>query len=125
VVPAPLEELLKLSPYINQVMIYGANRPYNIAVIVPDEEALKDWAADNGKPQELDKLLEDPQVRELMQSQLAEYGKSFKGYEHPRKFKLIGEEFSTENDMLTPKMSLKRRNVLKAYDHLIEAMYKG
>lgn len=124
VVPAPLEELLKLSPYVNQAMIYGANKPYNVAIVVPDAEALLDWAGQNGKPQDLNALLEDAQVRDLMQSQLAEYGKSFKGYEHPRKFKLIAEEFSTENDMLTPKLSLKRRNVMKVYGDLIESMYK-
>jgi long-chain acyl-CoA synthetase len=124
VVPAPLEEDLKLSPYINQVMIYGDNKPYNVALIVPDLEALKEWAAAHNKPQDVAALLDDPQVRELMQSQIAEFGKEFKGYEHPRKFKLIAEEFSTANDMLTPKMSLKRRNVMLAYGDLIQAMYE-
>ena len=41
VVPAPLEEQLKLSGYINQVMVYGANKPHNVALIVPDVEALR------------------------------------------------------------------------------------
>jgi long-chain acyl-CoA synthetase len=123
VVPAPLEEQLKLSPYVNQVMIYGANRPYNVALVVPDEAALMEWAAINGKSKDLKVLLEDGEVRKLIEGQVAEYGKTFKGYEHPRRFKLIGEEFSTDNDMLTPKMSLKRRNVMKVYGELIETLY--
>lgn len=123
VVPAPLEEQLKLSPFINQAMIYGANRPYNVALIVPDEAALLEWAAANGKSRDLEVLLDDSKVRKLYDDQVAEYGRAFKGYEHPRKFKLIAEEFSTENDMLTPKMSLKRRNVLKAYGELIDGLY--
>ena len=123
VVPAPLEEQLKLSPYINQVMIYGENKPYNVALIVPDEIALVEWAGENGKSKDLSVLLEDPEVRKLMEGQVAEHGRAFKGYEHPRKFRLIAEEFSTENDMLTPKMSLKRRNVMKVYGDLIATLY--
>ena len=45
VVPTPLEEQLKLSPFIANVMVYGDNKPYNVALIVPDVEALKAWAA--------------------------------------------------------------------------------
>ncbi|MEO1272487.1 MAG: long-chain fatty acid--CoA ligase, partial [Myxococcota bacterium] len=123
VVPAPLEEKLQLSPYVNQCMIDGANKLYNIALIVPDIPALQEWAQEQGKSTQLDVLLNDPDVHKLYTSELAERGTSFKGYERPRKFRLIKEEFSVENDMLTPKMSLKRRNVLKAYGDLIDAMY--
>jgi long-chain acyl-CoA synthetase len=124
VVPSPMEEDLKLSPYVNQIMIHGANRPYNVALIVPDFENLKEWARNHGKSEDPKTLVEDKDAHDLIQAQLAEYGKEFKGYEHPRKFRLLTEEFSTLNDMLTPKLSLKRRNVLKAYGHLIEEMYK-
>ncbi len=48
VVPSPLEELLKLAPRVTNVMIYGANRPYNVALVVPDREALEAWAAAEG-----------------------------------------------------------------------------
>jgi long-chain acyl-CoA synthetase len=123
VVPSPLEEQLKLSPLINQVMIYGANRAYNVALIVPNAESLLEWASESGQGSDLAKLLVSEEVKRLFQRQLAEYGKAFKGYEHPRKFSLIAEEFSVDNEMLTPKMSLKRRNVLKTYGEVVASMY--
>ena len=124
VVPSPLEEQLKLSGYINQVMVYGANKLFNVAVVVPDVEALKGWADANGVTGELGALLKNPQVVSLFEAELAERGKQvFKGFERIKAFRLIPDEFTTDNDMLTPTMKLKRRNVIKAYQHLLDEMY--
>ena len=48
---------------------------------------------------------------------------TFKGYERPTRWVLIGEEFSVENDLLTPKMSVKRRNVVAKYRDTLEGLY--
>ena len=48
VMPAPLEEQLKLSPYIANVMLYGADKPYNVALVVLDAAAVREWAAEQG-----------------------------------------------------------------------------
>src|SRR5688500_19201416 len=48
VAPAPLEEKITLSPFILQAMVHGMNKPYNVAVIVPDMSSLKPWAHKNG-----------------------------------------------------------------------------
>lgn len=124
VVPAPLEELLQLAPAIHQIMIHGANRPYNVALIAPNFDFLAQWAAQQGKPTAPEAMLKDSAVKKLITEQLREYGKGFRGYEHPRKFRLLTEEFSTDNGMLTPKMSLKRRNIMKAHGELIDDMYR-
>ncbi len=123
VVPTPLENALRLSPFINQVMIYGDNRPYNVVLVVPDFEALGRWANAQGRSIEIDALMQDADVLKLLKAQLAEYGQRFRGYEHPRKLSLIKEEFSTANDMLTPKLSLKRRNIVARHRALLDAMY--
>ena len=47
-----------------------------------------------------------------------------KGFEKIKNFRFIEEEFSTENDMLTPTMKLKRRNVIKAYQSLLDSLYE-
>lgn len=119
VVPSPLEEELKLSPFIGQVMIYGMNKPYNVAVVVPDLPALEKWCAENGAKMDA----QDDKVRKLIEDQLAEFGKGFKGYERPKKFIVTLDEFSTDNDMLTPTLKLKRRNVLAVYQDAIDALY--
>ncbi|RLB56594.1 MAG: long-chain fatty acid--CoA ligase [Deltaproteobacteria bacterium] len=120
VVPGPLEEQLKLSPFIASVMINGMNKPFNVAIIVPDMVSLEKWGKDNGITGD---LLTDPKVAELMTKELDEHSSGFKQFEKVRKFKLIAEDFTTENDMLTPTMKLKRRIVMKAYGDDLDALY--
>jgi long-chain acyl-CoA synthetase len=121
VVPAPLEEELKLSPYIANVMIHGANKPHNVALVVPDLDALKKWATENGVT--LADVTRNEKVRKLIGGELEKYGKEFKGFEKPKDFVLITDDFTTENDMLTPTLKLKRRNVLARYEKDLDALY--
>lgn len=123
VVPSPLEEQLKLSPFIANVMIHGTNKPYNVALVVPDPDALQAWAAANGKG--MDGIADDPDLKKHVEDQIAQYGASFKGYERPRKFVITLEDFTTENGLLTPTMKLKRRNVLQKYGEVLEALYES
>ena len=121
VVPSPLEEQLKLSPYIANVMIHGANKPHNVALVVPDQEALKKWAGENGV--EIGDLSNSDKVRSLMKEELDKYGSDFKGYEKPKDFVVVAEDFTTDNGMLTPTLKLKRRNVLAKYEQDLNALY--
>ena len=61
VAPAPLEEKLQLSPYIAQCVIYGDNKPHNVALIVPDMAALKEWAKAQGIDADGEELLSHAQ----------------------------------------------------------------
>jgi long-chain acyl-CoA synthetase len=123
VVPAPLEEILQLSPFINQAFVHGANKLYNVALIVPDRLALEKWAKQQGLSVSYEELLALPQVKALFEAELAQQGGDFKSYERPKKFQLIGEEFSVDNGMLTPKMSLKRNVVTDVYAEALDALY--
>ncbi|MCB9726910.1 MAG: long-chain fatty acid--CoA ligase [Deltaproteobacteria bacterium] len=124
VAPAPLEEKLKLSPFINNLMIDGTNRLYNIAVIVPDLENLREWARENGiEAADDEALCKDPAVNSQMEREIERYSTEFKRFERIGRFILTPEDFTTENDMLTPKMSLKRRNVLAKYGDAINRLY--
>jgi long-chain acyl-CoA synthetase len=122
VVPGPIEEQLKLSPFINQVMIEGTNKPFNGALIVVDSESLNSWAKKNGIPQE--GLLENEKVQKLYRDEIERVsGGTIKGYEKPRKFALLDEEWTPENDMLTPTLKLKRRVVMEKYGDLVESLF--
>ncbi|MBX3251586.1 MAG: long-chain fatty acid--CoA ligase [Myxococcales bacterium] len=123
VVPTPLEERLKLSPFIANVMVHGANHNHNAALIVPDLDSLSAWAKDHGLPTDPVKLCEDPKVRELYTRELAEWSKEFKSFEKIHKFTLIPEDFTTDNGMLTPSMKLKRRVVLDRYGAEWDALF--
>jgi len=124
VVPVPLEEAIKLSMFVANVYVHGANKPYNVALVVPDFDMLKAWAKgegiDAGDP---DVLVKDPRVIAKIKAEIAEASKGFKGYERIEKFALITEDFTTANGMLTPSLKLKRRAVIAKYDALIESLY--
>lgn len=121
VVPAPIEEQLALSPYITQCMIEGTNKPHNVAVIVVDRKELEAWGGEQGVPK--DELLTHKKVRELIASEIKKAGSEVKSYERPKDFILTDEEWTTENGMLTPKMSLKRREVMKKYGDELEKLF--
>jgi long-chain acyl-CoA synthetase len=124
VVPSPLEEQLTLSGFINQALVFGDNKSHNVALIVPDIEALKGWAASEGISGDVGDLLASDKVRELYGAQLDRYQESvFKGFEKIKNFAFVEQEFSTENEMLTPTMKLKRRNVIKTYQPVLDALY--
>jgi len=125
VVPSPIEEQLQLSGYVTNIMVYGEQRPYNVAVIVPDMEALTKWAADHGLGDlSEDALLESETVNDLYQREIDRLSGSIKDYEQVRGFVLEDEVFSPENGMLTPSLKVKRRAVLDRYGEDIEKLYE-
>jgi len=123
VVPSPLEDHLKLSPFIANSFVFGDNKLYNVALIVPDASALKKWAAEHGISGEGDALLANDRVQALFREEVDKFSADFKQFEKIKKLKLIGEDFTVENGMLTPKLSLKRRVVLSKYGADLEKLY--
>ncbi len=121
VVPSPLEEDLKLSPYIDNVMLHGANKPHNVALVVLNGPNLQRWAEREGVT--LGDPTQNPRVRELIKSELEKHSKDFRSYERPKNFALLTADFSVENGMLTPKLSVRRNQVLKHYQGTLDALY--
>ncbi len=126
VVPSPIEEQLQLSGFISQVMVYGEQRPFNVAVVVPDFEYLEKWAADNGlDTADLDALLRDARVRELYKTEINRAQSGIKQYERVRNFVLDNEEFTPENGLLTPSLKIKRRAVMAKLGTEIDNLYES
>lgn len=124
VAPAPLEEQLKLSPFIINAMVYGDNRLHNVALIVPEMEAVKAWAKSQSISADSDeKLLENAKVKDMMQAEVNKASADFKGFEKVRKITLTAEDFTTQNGLLTPSLKVKRRVVWQNYGPQIEALY--
>jgi long-chain acyl-CoA synthetase len=124
VAPAPLEEKLKLSPFIINAMVYGDNRLHNVALIVADMESVKAWATANGASADSDdKLLQTDKVKAMMQAEVDKASADFKGFEKVRKITLTAEDFTPQNDMLTPSLKVKRRVVWAKFGPQIEALY--
>lgn len=124
VVPTPLEEHIKLAPLVTSALVYGANRPYNIALIVPDWEAAAQWAEANGlSAHDPEALLAHPGFRAAVEGQIQAQAEGFKHYERPRRIALLKDEFTPESGLLTPSLKVKRRVVLAKYAAEVEALY--
>lgn len=121
VVPSPLEEQLKLSPLIANVMLHGANKAFNVAVVVPDLVNLSEYASQHGF--ELGDVEQNPKVAQLLKSELDKYSENFKGYERPKKIIVAAADFTTDNGQLTHSMKVKRREVLAVYGQRLEALF--
>lgn len=124
VVPTPIEEQLALSGFVESIMVYGEQRPYNVAIIVPDRLALTSWAEAQGlDTSDYAALLKNDEVRELFSAEIKRYSDPIKGYERVRGFALGAEEWTPESGFLTPSLKVKRRAVLAAFGQELEDMY--
>jgi long-chain acyl-CoA synthetase len=126
VVPVPIEESIKLSPRVANVMVHGANKPFNVAVIVPEPEGLKKWAAEKGLAVDpYAQLLQHADVKRLFLDEISKFTQEIKGFEKVRDVLIVADDFTIDNDMLTPSMKLKRRSVLARYGESLDALYKN
>jgi long-chain acyl-CoA synthetase len=125
VAPAPLEEQLKLSPYVLNALVYGANRPYNVALVVPNLEALRKWATGEGIFAQRDaELLEHPRVVALFLAEADRCAADWRGFERIQRVTFTTEDFTTQNGLLTPTLKLKRRVAWQRYGPQIEGLYR-
>ena len=123
VVPTPLEDRIALSPYIASALVVGANRPHNVALVVLDDEAVRAWAEREGVTGDLATIRDDPRLRELIGSEIAERLSEVNRYEQVRGFDILPEDFTVENGMLTPTLKVKRSVVAERYGDTIDGLY--
>ena len=125
VFPASLEEDIRLIPLVENAMVFGENRPYNICLVIPDFLVLKKYAEKNGLPTDPDTLIGNKEVTDMITSEIvASLTGKYGGYEIPKKFIYIKDNFTLENGMLTQTLKLKRRAVVKKYQELIDTQYQ-
>lgn len=125
VFPAALEEDICLNHYVQNALIYGANRAYNVCMIVPDAAALDAYAQKNDLPRDYKTLVAREDVQKMITGEILSALKNKYGsYEIPRKFLFLSEPFTLENGMLTQTMKLKRRVITEKFNEKIEDLYK-
>lgn len=124
VVPAVLEDQLCRSKYVSQALLYGDNKDYCVALIVPDMNEINAWAIDQGItcPND-DELMKIGSTKAMISKELLYASSEMKNFERPEKWIFTLEAFTQENQFLTPKMSLRRNNILRAYESQIDKLY--
>ncbi len=124
VTPSELENDLKFSPYITDAVVIGDKRPFLTAIIMIDQENVEKFAQDQDVPfSNYASLTRSPQVQQLIQAEIDRVNQKFARVEQIKKFFLLENQLTAEDEELTPTMKLKRKLVEKKYAAQIEAMY--
>ncbi len=124
VAPLPIENKLKESMYIEQVMVVGAEKKFVGALIVPSIPNLKEWCrAQNITVDSTDELLRNTQVINMYKDLVESFNKYFNHVEQVKKFELLAHEWSVDTGEMTPKLSLKRKVIMEKYRDAIERIY--
>ena len=125
ITPSEIENELKFSPYVTDAVLVGDRRAYLSAVIMIDLENVEKFAQDHDVPfSNYASLTRAPQVQELIQREIDRVNKKFARVEQIKKFFLLDQQLSAEDEELTPTMKLKRKLVQAKYAPQIESMYR-
>ena len=124
VAPLAIENKLKESNFIEQVIVVGAERKFVGALIVPSFPNLKEWLRKRNIPfTSNEKVLRLPEVLALYKDLVESFNKYFNHVEQIKRFELLPYEWSIETGEMTPKLSLKRKVVMEKYRDSIERIY--
>ena len=121
--PSRIEEKLNIEPEIAQSMMYGDFKNYLVAILVPDRDYAQEWAKDHHKEFNLKILNQDPDFIKMIKETTERVNKKLSQIEQVRKYLLIDEEFTVENDMMTPTLKVRRFKVKEKYQSQLEALY--
>jgi long-chain acyl-CoA synthetase len=124
VTPSEWENELKFSPYITDAVVIGDKRPFLVCIVMIDQENVERFAQDHDVPfSNYASLTRSPEVVALIQGELDRVNKKFARVEQVKKFWLLDQQLTAEDEELTPTMKLKRKFVQQKYAPQIDAMY--
>ncbi len=125
VAPQVIENKLKESPFIEQIMVVGGDDyKYVAALIVPSFEQIFAWAKDNGLQQlNHSEIVDNSKIKDLINAEVEKYNQQFGKWEQIKKITLLSEEWSVETGELTPTMKLKRKVIYEKYQHKVNDLF--
>ncbi|MCU0327640.1 MAG: AMP-dependent synthetase/ligase [Chitinophagales bacterium] len=125
VAPAILENKLKESKYIEQVIVIGNERKFVSALIVPAFDIIRSWAKRNNLSLESkEDIAKSKEVFELIHRDIEEFNQDFSQIEKIKKFSLLSDEWTIDRGEITPTMKIKRKTIHQLYEAQIEALYQ-
>ena len=124
VAPLAIENKLKESRFIENIMVIGAGEKFTAALIIPSFSNLKSWCQENNvQCDDRQKLMENAPVKELFEKEIRKYDRFFNHVEQVKKFELLPSEWSTDSGELTPKLSLRRKVIMDKNKEAIANIY--
>lgn len=122
--PANIENLIKQHPLISQALVHADRRKFPSALLTLDAEALPEWAKANKLPADPVKLASEPRVLEELAAHIESVNKELSPVEQVKRWKVLADDFSVENGMLTPTMKIKRKVIEEIYNKDLDAFYE-
>jgi long-chain acyl-CoA synthetase len=124
IAPQPIEQLIKSSRFVNQVVVIGNNRKFASALIVPDWGQLEAYAKLKGlKLSTREEFCRHPRIIDLFERQIAARTQNLAQFEKIKRIALLDQELTVEGDELTPTLKVKRRVVDEEYRNVIDRIY--
>jgi long-chain acyl-CoA synthetase len=126
VAPEPIEGEFSTSSRIEQIMVMGDNEKFVSALIVPNFEAIRRWAQNRNidLPNTKEATCDDEQVREWVNEDIQLVNRNLEKHETIKQFELVHKEWTPENDLLTPSLKKKRRNVKAEFEEKVARIYE-
>ena len=113
-----------ICPYASEIIVYGEGKPYCVALVGLEAEALMGWAADNGlgdKP--FGEIARDGKTREMISGYVDQLNNHLNRWEQVKRFSIIDRELTVEAGDLTPSLKLKRKSVVDDFHDSIDQLY--
>ena len=124
IAPQPIENALKLNPYVGVPAILGDRRKFPAVMISPNFTALEGWARANGIAfSSRTDLVANPKVQSLYEGAVEEINGNLARFEKLKRVIVVADEFSIENGVMTPTMKLRRRVIEERYKKQIDELY--
>ena len=125
IAPSPIEQMIKGSRFVSQVVLVGNERKFPAALIVPSFEQLESYARNQGLNLKTAKdFCESGQIVKLLEKEVEGLTKDLSKFEKVKKIALLEEEMTVEGGELTPTLKVKRRVVDEKYKDVIEKIYE-
>jgi long-chain acyl-CoA synthetase len=123
--PAAIEARISISPFVDQVILCGDGRNFLTALVVPQRTAVEYYARANGVNYETySGLLESEEIKGLIKREIDQALADVPSYEKVKVFALLEQGFTVENELLTPTLKMKRRQIAERYAALLDRMYE-
>jgi len=124
IAPQHIEQMIKGSRFVNQVVLVGAGRKFPAALIVPNWEQLHSYVELKGIPERKpSELMTHPRILDLMQRQVDSHTEGLAQFERVKRIALLMDELTIDGGELTPTLKVKRRVVDEKYSEVIDRLY--
>ncbi|KKC04311.1 AMP-dependent synthetase/ligase [Mycobacterium nebraskense] len=112
-------------PYVSEMVVYGEGKPYCVALVSLDTDAITDWANKNGLAgKSFEEIARDDKTQQLIAGYIDALNTELNRWEQIKKFTIADREFTVESGDMTPSMKLKRKVVVEKFADRLQALYE-